>query len=178
VVWSLAAQDQSIDQIEQILEKHPNGIAEKYRGRLRSEIERCYRKWQRQQDNAATPHGWCDPDFSILDDRRGELPAFPIDVFSPAWREWATNAAQGAAVTVDHVLVPLLGIAAALIGTARRVQASKSWSEPLAVCAGVVGFSGSGKTPGLDVTKRAVAKIEHDRKARTAELRQIGRAHV
>jgi len=68
-------------QIEQILEKHPNGIAEKYRGRLRSEIERCYRKWQRQQDNAATPHGWCDPDFSILDDRRGELPAFPIGVF-------------------------------------------------------------------------------------------------
>jgi len=52
------------------------------------------------------------------------------------------------------------------------MQASKSWSEPLTVWVGVVGFSGTGKTPGLDVTKRAVAKIEYDRKARSAELRR------
>jgi hypothetical protein len=29
-------------------------------------------------------HDWDDPDHSILDDRRGDLPAFPLAVFSPA----------------------------------------------------------------------------------------------
>jgi hypothetical protein len=38
----------------------------------------------------------------------------------------------------------------------------------------LVGFSGSGKTPGLDVTKRALSQIERTRKGKIAELR---RAH-
>ncbi len=75
----------------------------------------------------ASAHSWDDPDISILEDRRGELPSFPLDTFSPSWQTWATNAAHGAGVTVDHVMIPLLGIASALIGTARRVKASGSW---------------------------------------------------
>jgi hypothetical protein len=63
-------------------------------------------------------------------------------------------------------MIPLLGIASALIGTARRVKASNSWSEPFTTWSGVIGFSGSGKTPGLDVIQRALSKIEHARKAR------------
>jgi hypothetical protein len=122
-----------------------------------------------QSDNDTA---WTDPDFSILDDRRGELPDFPLDVFSPAWQQWAKDAARGAGVSVDHVLVPLLGIAASLIGTARRVRPSKSWSEPFALWVAVVGFSGSGKTPGLSVTRNALAKIERDRKNRIEALRQ------
>ena len=31
---------------------------------------------------------------------------------------------------------------------------------------------GSGKTPGLDVSKRALAKIEHDRQSKVTELRR------
>jgi hypothetical protein len=37
---------------------------------------------------------------------------------------------------------------------------------------GVVGFSGTGKTPGLEVTKRALSKIERDRRARIDTLRR------
>jgi hypothetical protein len=51
---------------------------------------------------------WDDPDWSILDDRRGELPEFPSGVLSPSWQSWVTNAAHGAGVTVEHVIVPLL----------------------------------------------------------------------
>jgi hypothetical protein len=36
----------------------------------------------------------------------------------------------------------------------------------------VVGFSGSGKTPGIDVVKRHLAQIERDRKEQTAELQR------
>jgi Protein of unknown function (DUF3987)/Primase C terminal 2 (PriCT-2) len=115
---------------------------------------------------------WNDPDFSILDDRRGELPDFPLEVFSPSWQHWAKAAAHGAGVGIDHVMVPLIGIASSLIGTARRVRASRSWSEPFTVWVAVVGFSGSGKSPGLNVTRNALAKIENDRKARVDALRQ------
>jgi hypothetical protein len=44
-------------------------------------------------------------------------------VFAPECREWLVQAAHGAGVTAAHVAVPLIGIASALIGTARRVQA-------------------------------------------------------
>ena len=117
---------------------------------------------------------WDYPDLSLLDDRRGELPPFPLDVFSPTWQEWATNAAHGAGTAVDHVVVPLLGIGSSLIGTARRVRASRSWSEPFTIWTANVGYSGAGKTPGLDVTQRALARIERNRKQLVGELR---RAH-
>jgi hypothetical protein len=181
-VWSLAGQGLSEDEIEKELGRYPDGIGAKYGKRLRREVERCYTKWQQQGQRTAaaagvtssSPHTWDDPDTSILDDRRGELPEFPLDVLSPPWQEWATNAAHGAGCAVDHVMVPLLAVASSLIGTARRVQASKSWSEPMTCWTAIVGASGAGKTPGLDVSKRALALIEQERQTKIAELR---RAH-
>jgi hypothetical protein len=163
VVWSLLGQGLSQEEIEQELRRYPNGIAAKYLNpdRLTQEIERCVAKRRQLQSSAAAPApplGWDDPDTSILEDRRGELPDFPLDVFSEDWQIWATNAAQGAGTTVDHVLVPLLGVASSLVGTARRVRASKSWSEPRTLWVGIVGLSGTGKTPGLDVTKRTLTQ--------------------
>jgi Protein of unknown function (DUF3987) len=121
---------------------------------------------------------WDYPDLSLLDDRRGELPPFPLDVFSPSLQEWATNAAHGAGTTVDHVLVPLLSIASSLIGTARRPQASKSWSEPSTLWTAIVGDSGAGKTPGLDVSQRALARIERSRKHLIGELRRAHESRI
>ena len=72
----------------------------------------------------------------MLDDRRGKLPSFPTDMFSPPDRGWLDRAAHGAGVSPDHVAVPLLGVASSLIGTARRVQASRPWSEPMTYGAG------------------------------------------
>jgi len=188
-VWSLAGQAYTQEEIEQELRAHPRGIAEKYlkpRDRLAAEINRCYEKWKQVQSGAKAEqtgsrtksrqqtHDWEDPDYSILEDRRGDLPEFPLDVFSEDWQSWAKDAAHGAGTTVDHVMVPLLGIASSLIGTARRIRASNSWSAPFSMWTCVIGFSGTGKTPGIDVTKRCLAKIEKDRRARIAELR---RAH-
>lgn len=115
---------------------------------------------------------WAEPDWTILDDRRGELPEFPTDTFSARWQEWLRRAARGAGATEGHVAVPLLAIASSLIGTARRVRASSSWSEPCTMWTAVVGFSGTAKTPGIDVTKRALAQIEKDRKHKIADLQR------
>ena len=113
---------------------------------------------------------WGDPDWSIIDDRRGELPEFPIELIPPTWRPWVERAAHGAGATFAHVAIPLLGIVSGLIGTARRVGVSRSWSEPMTLWVAVVGFSGTSKTPGIDATKRALAMIERNRESKIVEL--------
>ena len=162
----------SVEQIEERLLRHPNGIAAKYDGRLREEIERCYAKWESANDTATTASTWDEPDSSLLDDRRGALPEFPAGVLSNKWREWLARAAHGAGVTLGHVAVPLLATIASLIGTARRIRASRSWSEPLTLWTAIVGFSGTGKTPGISVTKRGLSLIENTRKDKIAELQR------
>ena len=116
-------------------------------------------------------HSWDDPDWTLLDDRRGELPEFPVDVFSPAWQAWLLRASHGAGVRPDHVAVPLLGVASSLIGTARRVRASRSWSEPMTLWACVVAASGDRKTPGLNVTIRCLDLIEKNNSAENSAKR-------
>src|SRR5262249_16398543 len=55
-------------------------------------------------------HDWDAPDWSILDERRGELPDFPLECLSTPVRAWVERAARGAGVTLAHVAVPALGI--------------------------------------------------------------------
>jgi hypothetical protein len=127
---------------------------------------------QQARGRKAETGTWDEPDWALLDDRRGELPDFPVEVLPASLRGWLLRAARGAGVTPAHVAVPLLGVASSLIGTARRVRASRSWSEPLTMWMAVVGFSGTGKTPGLDVTRRVLSMIERGRKQKIAELQR------
>jgi len=115
---------------------------------------------------------WDEPDWTLLDDRRGELPDFPAEALPASLHDCLLRAARGAGVTLAHVAVPLLGIGSSLIGTARRVRACRSWSEPLTMWVAVVGFSGTGKTPGLDVTRRVLSVIERARKQKIAEMQR------
>jgi hypothetical protein len=128
--------------------------------------------------DTSLPHNWDDPDMSILDDRRGDLPNFPTDIFAPPIREWLGRAAHGAGVFPDHVAVPMLGVVASLIGTARRVRASRSWSEPITLWTALVAASGDRKTPGLNVTRRALDLIETDQVAAIAAARLVHETRV
>src|SRR5262249_20983244 len=191
-VWRLANCGYTVDEIERTLAAHPNGIAKKYEGRLRKEIKRSYRKWKASgviasasdpdipgsQDDTSRAsvgtrfhaHDWNDPDASLFDDRRGELPNFPVNVLVPKWQVWIELAARGAGVTAAHVAVPLIAIASALIGTARRVQAFRSLAQAMTLWAALGGASGTGKTPGIDGTKRALSWIDRLRKEKIAKL--------
>ena len=113
---------------------------------------------------------WGEPDWTILDDRRGNLPDFPTSEIDPLLRDYIERASVGAGVTFAHVAVPLLSIASGTVGTARRIQASRGWIEPLSVWCALVGFSGTGKTPGIGVTKRALTEIERNRKDKLSAL--------
>jgi hypothetical protein len=118
------------------------------------------------------PHTWEDPDLSILDDRRGELPKFPLDTLQPKQLlEWVTRHARSTGTTVDHVAAPLLGVASSLIGSARGVRA-KSFVQPATVWTFMIGYSGTGKTPGLDATRKPLAALEQRRAPLVAQLRR------
>ena len=163
VVWSLAGQGYTLDEIEQELRRYPNGIAAKFIKRLRPEIERCYGKRQRaQHQQQASEPRWDEPDWSIIDDRRGELPSFPTGIFAQPVEQWLERAACGAGVHPDHVAIPLLAVASSLIGTARRVCASRSWTEPMTLWTALIAASGDRKTPGMNVSVRALSLIEKD----------------
>ena len=110
--------------------------------------------------NQSSARTFDDPDWSILDDRRGKSPEFPLEVFSEKIQHLVRWTAKGAGVTPAHVAVPLIGIVSGLIGTGRRVKATSSWLQPLTCWTVVVGFSGTGKTPGLNVTRRVLKEIE------------------
>jgi Protein of unknown function (DUF3987) len=116
---------------------------------------------------------WSEPEWSIMDDRRGDLPDFPIDALSPPWRVWIVRAAHGAGVTPGHIAVPLLGVLGSLIGTARRVRATRSWSEPMTLWTCIVAPSGDRKTPALQVTLRALNLIEKTNSAAIEAARNI-----
>lgn len=101
------------------------------------------------------PEPWPAPDMSILQTRRPP-PELNLDGFGCKWGNWLVKAANAAAAPVDYVAMPLLAAASALIGNARWAQAAPGWAEPPNLWTGVVGDSGSSKTPGAACILREV----------------------
>jgi hypothetical protein len=54
VVWHLASQGQTADQITDQLARHPKGIGAKYADRLHAEVTRSYKKWRDTKRTAVT----------------------------------------------------------------------------------------------------------------------------
>jgi hypothetical protein len=48
---------------------------------------------------------WEEPDWTLLDDRRGDLPDFPVEALPASLRGWLLRSARGAGVTPAHVAV-------------------------------------------------------------------------
>ncbi|WP_445216784.1 DUF3987 domain-containing protein [Bradyrhizobium sp. Pa8] len=142
------------------LEGRDNGASHSASGRTEPKKEQA----KERLHTLRTTGDWDDPDMSILDNRRGELPDLPMAAFPQSLHRWMTDAAHGAGVTVEHIALTLLGISSGLIGVARRVQATRAWQQPVTCWTCLIGVSGSGKTPSLDVVKRALMVVDRNRK--------------
>jgi hypothetical protein len=79
---------------------------------------------------------------------------FPLAALPQPTRDYVD--ADSAALGVDpaFVALPVLCALAGAIGNSRRLQLKKSWEEPSIVWAGVIGESGTQKSPGLVAGKR------------------------
>src|ERR1700730_4210637 len=101
-----------------------------------------------------------DIDTSLLDDGRGAVPPFPIDLIPQPWRDWTADRARGAGAPVDYAVQGLVAAVSAVCGAGVEVQITPEWSEPLVLWQALVGTSSSGKSPGLARQRGVLAAIE------------------
>jgi hypothetical protein len=105
---------------------------------------------------------WPDIDSSLLEDARGSVPRFPLEVLPPRWAQWVHDSAEAAAAPLDYVAQGLLAAVAAVCGAGVLARVSPSWSEPLVLWQALVGAPSSGKSPALAVTRRLLSRIEQE----------------
>jgi hypothetical protein len=98
---------------------------------------------------------WRDPDVSILDDRRGPVPAVPLASLPQPWRDWIADTEKATGAPADYVLQSVLAGVAAVCGAGVRVRVTPAWDEPLVLWQAVVGESSTGKSPALAPMRRA-----------------------
>ncbi len=90
---------------------------------------------------------WGEPDLSLVELQRRSPPVFPLDLLGAFWRGWVEAAAEANAAPVDYVALTLIATGSALIGNSRWPRIG-GWMEPPHVWIGLVGDSGSSKSPG------------------------------
>ena len=105
---------------------------------------------------------WPAIDSDLLDERRGPLPAFPLELLPPPWRDWVGGAARSADVPVDYVAQSLLATVAGVAGTRILVLFASGWLEPLQLWLAAVGAPSSGKSPALHLARRLLTSLEDE----------------
>jgi hypothetical protein len=103
---------------------------------------------------------WPDPDLGVLKQGRRDAPPFPNKTLGGFWGEWVAAAAEGANAPIDYCAMPLLAVAATLVGNARAISPWDGWREASVLWCGVVGDPSSNKSPGLAPVLDLVRGIE------------------
>ena len=103
---------------------------------------------------------WPEIDTSLLDDGRGAVPPFPIDLIPQPWRDWTADRARGAGAPVDYAVQALLAAVSGICGAGVEVQITPEWSEPLVLWQALIGGASSGKSPVLERLRGMLATIE------------------
>jgi hypothetical protein len=120
---------------------------------------------------------WPEIDTSLLDDGRGAVPPFPIDLIPQPWRDWTADRARGAGAPVDYAVQALLAAVSGVCGAGVEVQITPEWSEPLVLWQALVGGASSGKSPVLERVRGVLASIEA-RLRRSEGEREGGSARI
>src|SRR5262249_53928651 len=85
----------------------------------------------------------------------------PLALLPRHVREYIHAAAESLNVDVAYILLPLLSALGSAIGSARSILLKRGFIQPPVIWTGIIGRSGSRKSPGLDAGCFAV--IEHER---------------
>ena len=114
---------------------------------------------------------WRDPDLSILDRRRGPVPAAPLALLPKPWRDWIADTERATGAPADYVLQSVLAGVAAVCGAGVRVRVTPAWDEPLVLWQAVVGEPSTGKSVALAPMRRLLDVIEQERRLGDEERR-------
>ncbi len=114
---------------------------------------------------ASGPAGdWPKIDPALIQGGRGKVPPFPVQVLSPAWREWVFTTAEGTGAPIDYVAQGLLACVAGVTGCGVQAEATASWREPLVLWMAAVGAPSTGKTPALTAARQLIDAVERGAK--------------
>ena len=108
--------------------------------------------------------GWPEIDLSILEEKRGAVPPFPLDLLPQPWRDWVSDTASSAGAPTDYVVQAVLAALAGLCGAGVAVRITPVWSEPLVLWQAVVGEPSSGKSSALASMRKLLGSIEAERR--------------
>ena len=108
------------------------------------------------------PAAWPAIDGELLDERRAAVPAFPLELLPPPWRDWVSEAARSADAPVDYVAQAVLATVAGVGGPGVWVAITKDWIEPLQLWLAVVGAPSTGKSPALLLVRRLLYALAEE----------------
>ncbi len=112
--------------------------------------------------------GWPEIDLSILEEKRGAVPPFPLDLLPRPWRDWVSDTASSAGAPTDYVVQAVLAALAGICGAGVAVRITPVWSEPLVLWQAVVGEPSSGKSSAITSMRRLLGSIEAERRVHDA----------
>ncbi len=122
--------------------------------------------------------GWSDIDPTLMEDGRGVVPSFPLDVLPPEWQRWVNDTAEAGGTPIDYVAQALFAAVSALCGAGVMARVSAAWAEPLVLWQALVGWPSSGKSPALSATRNLLGEIEDLMRARDGERRNSHEARA
>jgi len=114
---------------------------------------------------------WKEPDRSILDVRRGPVPAVPLALVPQPWRDWIADTEKATGAPADYVLQSVLASVAAMCGAGVAVRVTPAWDEPMVLWQAVVGEPSTGKSVALAPMRRLLDVIEQERRLGDEERR-------
>jgi len=86
---------------------------------------------------------------------------FCTDAIPEPIQSYIRGGAKAMGCEDSYVALPLLAALAAAIGNTRRIQLKKIWSEPAVLWTGIIGDSGTLKSPAVDLALKPLRKIQN-----------------
>jgi len=137
-------------------------------GKLEIEIPKGKRRWQaklrpHQAAILAYFNGGDEPPRPTA--RIEPYQPFPVDALPEPARGFVVAGAKAIGCDASYVALPLLAALASAIGNTRRIQLKRGWSAPAIIWCGIVGESGTQKTPAFKLVMQPL----RDRQRRALE---------
>jgi len=88
---------------------------------------------------------------------------FPVDALPEVVAGFVGDSAEAIGCDASFIALPLLVGFAWAIGSSRRAQLKRSWSEPAILWGAIIGESGSTKSPALELALRAVRQRQEQK---------------
>lgn len=105
------------------------------------------------------------------------VPPFPVAVLPAPLRRLAEAGAAALPCPVDYIAVPMLAAAGVAIGNAYAIEVKRGWREGPRIFSGVIGPSGSKKSPALHLAMLPIYEYQ-SRLARSFEAQEADYARA